>query len=143
MSGPAEDRRRPNAGTPPAIDAADPADALLEPREADAVDRVVRVVLGAGLIASSLLLIAGFVAWALNGGDIPVSVHGPIAAARESARLEPMGFFSLGLLLLILTPFARVIGTVVVFLRLHDWRYGLVSLGVLAAMVTAVLIAIF
>jgi len=140
VSGPADDRRQPNAGTPPVVDAAD---SLAEPREDDAVDRVVRVVLGAGLIASSLLLIAGFVAWALTGSDVPASVHGPISAARELARLEPIGLLSLGLLLLILTPFARVIGTVVVFLRLHDRRYAMVSLGVFAAMVTAVLIAIF
>jgi uncharacterized membrane protein len=139
MSGPAENGHPSNAGT---ATAADPADASLEPREADAVDRVVRVVLGTGLIVSSLLLIAGFAAWALNGSDVPASVHGPIAAARELTQLEPIGFFSLGLLLLILTPFARVVGTVVVFLRLRDWRYGLVSLGVLAAMITAVLIAV-
>jgi uncharacterized membrane protein len=142
VSGPADDGRQPNAGTPP-VDDAGAANALAEPRETDAIDRVVRVVLGAGLIASSVLLIAGFVAWAFNGSDIPASVHGPISAARELARLEPIGLLSLGLLLLILTPFARVIGTVVVFLRLHDWRYGLVSLGVLAAMISAVLIAVF
>jgi len=81
------------------------------PREADSVDRAVRVVLAVGLAISSLLLVAGFVVWTASGGDLPASVHGPVAAARDLVHLKPIGFFSLGLLVLILTPFARVVGT--------------------------------
>jgi uncharacterized membrane protein len=110
-------------------------------READAVDRVVRAVFAGGLTFSSLLLMAGFVVWLAFGGGVPASVHGPIAAARDVAHLKPVGFFSLGLLVLILTPFARVVGTLAVFIWQRDWRFVLVVGGVLAGMTTALVLA--
>jgi uncharacterized membrane protein len=128
---------------PPDVRPAPVPDAEIQVRETDAIDRVVRAVLGSGLVLSSLLLVAGFVAWIAQGGDLPASVHGPVAGARDLARLRPIGFFSWGLLVLILTPFARVIGTLVVFLRLHDWRFAAVASGVLAGMLTALAIAAF
>jgi len=112
------------------------------PREADSVDRAVRVVLAVGLAISSLLLVAGFVVWTASGGDLPASVHGPVAAARALVHLKPIGFFSLGLLVLILTPFARVVGTLVAFLRLRDWGFVAVGVGVFATMITAVVLAV-
>jgi uncharacterized membrane protein len=118
-------------------------DTEIKIRETDAIDRVVRAVLGTGLVISSLLLVAGFVAWLAGGGSVPSSVEGPVNAAHDLVRLQPIGFFSWGLLVLILTPFARVIGTLVVFLRLHDWRFAAVSSGVLAGMLTALVIAAF
>jgi uncharacterized membrane protein len=122
--------------------AGDP-DTEMKVRETDAIDRVVRAVLGTGLVISGVLLVAGFIVWLAGRGSVPASVHGPITAARDLVRLQPIGFFSWGLLVLILTPFARVIGTLVVFLRLHDWRFAAVSSGVLAGMLTALVIAAF
>ena len=57
---------------------------------------------------------------------------------RDIGRLRPVGFFSLGLLALILTPFARVAGSIVIFLREHDRRYAAITAIVLAIMIASI-----
>jgi len=111
-------------------------------RDADdrAVDRLVRRVLTVGLIAGAALLVAGFVIWAVRGGTLPASVQGPVQAVRSMGRLEPVGFFSAGLLVIILTPFVRVAGTIVVFLRGRDWVYSAVTATVLLTMIAGLLV---
>lgn len=104
------------------------------------IERLVRRVLTAGLALSAFLLCAGFIVWAVRGGDVPATVSGPVDAARSLVALEPIGLFSYGLLVLILTPFVRVAGSIVIFLREHDWRFAAVTGLVLASMGAGLLV---
>ena len=110
------------------------------PRPVEAINRLVHRVLMTGLAISATLLVAGLVVWAARGGLLPRSVTGPVQALRDIGGLRPVGFFSLGLLALILTPFARVAGSVVIFLREHDRRYAAITAVVLAIMVASILL---
>lgn len=110
-------------------------------RSTEPINLLVHRVLMVGLAISATLLVAGLVVWAARGGGgLPTSATGPAQALRDVGRLRPIGFFSLGLLALILTPFARVAGTVVVFLREHDRRYALITAAVLAIMIASILL---
>ena len=105
-----------------------------------AINRLVKVVLTWGLILGAALLVAGFVVWMVRGGQLAASVERPAAAARSIAQLEPIGFFSIGLLVIILTPFVRVAGSVVVFLHGREWIYTAVTACVLLSMIAGLLI---
>ena len=107
-------------------------------RPLEPVNRLVHRVLVIGLAISATLLVAGLVVWAARGGGLPRTVSGPAQAVRQVGGLRPVGFFSLGLLALILTPFARVAGTVVIFLREHDRRYALITAAVLVIMIAGI-----
>jgi uncharacterized membrane protein len=109
-------------------------------RPVEPLNRLVHRVLMVGLTISAALLVAGLVVWALRGGVLPTSVTGPAQAVRDVGHLRPVGFFSLGLLALILTPFARVAGSVVIFLREHDRRYAVITAVVLAIMITSIVL---
>ena len=102
------------------------------------IDRLVRRLLAGGLVVCAVLLLAGVVVLLVRGGTLPTAVTGPLQGARDMAALRPIGFFSLGLLALILTPFVRVAGSVVVFLRAHDWRYAVITAAVLAIMIAGI-----
>ena len=50
---------------------------------------------------------------------------------RAAFHLRAAGFYSLGLLALILTPFIRVLGSIVAFAAARDWRFVAVTSAVL------------
>ncbi len=108
--------------------------------EVDRIEHLVRTVLRWGLVVSTALLLGGMVTWTVRGGALPDSVVGPVDAVRGASRLQPQALFSLGLLALILTPFVRVAGTVVVFLKERDWRYTAVTALVFASMVAGLVL---
>jgi uncharacterized membrane protein len=112
----------------------------IRPRATEPINRLVHRVLMVGLAISATLLVAGLVVWAMRGGALPRSVTGPAQAVRDVGSLRPIGFFSLGLLALILTPFARVAGSIVIFLRERDRRYAVVTAAVLAIMISSILL---
>ena len=65
-----------------------------------------------------------------RGEPVPLrSVHGII---EQAFRLSGRGLVQLGLLLLIATPVARVMFSVVGFVRQRDWLYVAITLIVLA-----------
>jgi len=73
------------------------------------LDRAVEVVLTGGLGASAVLLLAG------------------LLAARESLLWW-------GVLVLLLTPVARVVVVTIGFIDRHDWAFAAVSLWILAVL---------
>ena len=85
-------------------------------------DRVVGLTLSIGAYVSIVVILAGLLLAGLH------SSSGAIIA-------------KLGILLLICTPVVRVLVAGLVFLREHDRRYALVSLGVLFIMVMTSLAA--
>jgi len=106
------------------------------------IDDVVRWTLTAGLAAGFLLLVAGVALVALGRGSLPTEVGGFDAARQAFLGLRAEGFFAAGLLVVILTPFVRVIGSIVAFAVQRDWRFVLVTLAVLGVMLLTIRVGI-
>ena len=105
-------------------------------------DVVLAHVLRAGVFLSAAVVAAGGVVFlAAHGFERPSyhlfrgeptvlrSVRGIVS---ESRRLSGRGLVQLGLLLLIATPIARVVFSVVGFIRQRDWLFVGITLTVLA-----------
>ena len=104
-------------------------------------DAVLANVLRAGVFISASVVGWGAVVYLLREGLLvpeyhvfrsePAalrSVHGVIADAR---RLDGRGLIQCGLLLLIATPIARVVVSVIGFVKRRDWLYVAITLVVL------------
>jgi len=104
------------------------------------IDRVVRWTLTAGVVAGMALLGIGLgLTLAGRGGLTATSLRaGP--ALHAAVHLRAAGFFSLGLLVLILTPFVRVVGSVVAFAVAREWRFVAVTSAVLVVMVASIIV---
>ena len=106
----------------------------------DPVERTIHLVLLAGIAVSVALMAVGLALGVLQGGGIPRGVV-PLADLPEAARaLTPAAFLSLGLIVLIATPFVRVAGSLVAFAREGDRRYVAITAVVLAVMCVSVLL---
>ena len=101
---------------------------------------VVHRILIVGLLVSTVLLLFGLIPDLLRGQALPAAVLPPAEALRRAVALDPAGFLSLGLLVLIFTPVVRVIGSIVVFISERDWLYCGVTLFVLMVMVVSVIL---
>lgn len=100
------------------------------------VNQAVHWVLLVGLLVSAALMLAGLAA--LPGTHhLPAHVLKLSPAFRRATRLHADGLLTVGLLALILTPFLRVAGSVVVFAWERDRRYTAVTLVVLAVMIAS------
>ncbi len=105
----------------------------------DPVERVIHAVLSVGIAVSVVLLAAG-VALALAGGEAPHDVVRFAALPAGLAALDPAAYLSLGVMVLIGTPFVRVAGSLVAFARDRDLRYVLLTAFVLAVMCLSVVL---
>jgi uncharacterized membrane protein len=96
------------------------------------------------LLAASVVLIGAVIVLAQHGrtpADYRTFVPGPESLrsvngiVRSAMHVDARAIVQLGLLLLIATPIARVVLTLVAFLLQRDWRYVVVTgivLGLLA-----------
>jgi uncharacterized membrane protein len=94
-------------------------------------------VLVVGLLASMALLAVGVILNLIRP-NVPVphsTTLGNIPA--EIAALEPAGFYALGLLVLLATPFARVVALGVAFARMREWLFAGISLIVTIVLILA------
>jgi uncharacterized membrane protein len=111
------------------------------------VDQLVGNLLRAGvLLAAAVVLVGGVLYLARHGGDpvpdwreFPVKEEpevgrDPVGIVRSAVTLHGRGLIQLGLLLLILTPIARVALLCLVFLRQRDRVFVVVTLLVLAVL---------
>jgi uncharacterized membrane protein len=105
-----------------------------------AISRVLRY----GALISTLIMAAGVVLRAIRG-------HGAVSGAGfvhlpellpHVLRMEPIAVTELGVLLLLLTPVARIVVTMITFAVEHDMKYMLISLGVLAVVLFSIAFAI-
>ena len=101
-------------------------------RRAADIDVVVHHTLVAGVALGLALLVAGIVLTAAGRGGLTVHSLKAPAAWRAALHLRAAGFYSLGLLALILTPFIRVVGSIVAFAVARDWRFVAITSAVLA-----------
>lgn len=108
-------------------------------------ERLIGNLLRAGVLASALIVLAGGVLYLVHGGGMRpdyrtfrgepaylTSVNGVVSAAL---RLDSSGLMQLGLMLLVLTPIARVVLAAYAFFREGDTTYVVVSLIVLAVLI--------
>jgi uncharacterized membrane protein len=105
------------------------------PVRARLVNETVQRVLIVGLAAATIALLAGLGVDLAAHQGLPRHVLKAGPALRRAAGLHGDALLTLGLLALILTPFLRVAGMMVVFAWERDWRYTLVALFVLAVMI--------
>ena len=96
------------------------------PLDADqAFESALGRLLGVGILASTVCLAAGLV--------LALSGRGP-GTARQ--------LLMAGLLLLMATPVARVLVSVITYARRHDWLFAVLTLVVLLELAASVLIAL-
>ena len=98
------------------------------------VERVIRGILLGGIALSVALMAAGLVLGVARGAGLPRGVVPLAELPRGLAALRPAAYLSLGLIVLIGTPFVRVAGSLVIFARARDRRYVLVTASVLLVM---------
>lgn len=108
-------------------------------------ERLIGNLLRAGVIASALIVLAGGVLYLVHEGRARpdygtfrgqpaylTSVSGVVSA---TLKLDSNGLMQLGLMLLVLTPIARVVLSAYAFFREGDNTYVVVSLIVLAILI--------
>jgi uncharacterized membrane protein len=98
------------------------------------IERAIRGILLCGIALSVALMAAGLVLGVARGAGLPRGVVPLAELPRALAALRPAAYLSLGLIVLIGTPFVRVAGSLVVFVRERDGRYVLVTATVLFVM---------
>ena len=106
----------------------------------DPIERTIHRVLQLGIAVSVVLLAIGLVLDAARGEGLSTKVVPVADLPAALASLDPAAFLSLGLIVLIATPFVRVGGSIVTFARQHDRRYVVVTSVVLAVMLVSVLV---
>jgi uncharacterized membrane protein len=104
------------------------------------INSVVRRLLIIGLIISTMLMVLGVALDLILHRSLPTEVFPLSEAFGRAIHLRPSGFFSLGLMALILTPVLQVLGSIIVFIWEGDRRYAAVTLLVLAVMIASVFI---
>lgn len=96
-----------------------------------------------GALLSAALLLAG-VALALTESDVVLQIVPPIPLrelAEQLGALNPYAVMQAGVLLLLLTPLARILTAAVTFWLAGERRYAWVSLAVLAIILGSLLLA--
>jgi uncharacterized membrane protein len=99
-----------------------------------ALNLVVSRVLAVGLGVASALMLAGALLAAVGAGSVAPQA---LSLAEISAALwagRPDGFLSLGILVLVVTPAARVVVLLGAFARRREWGFALVSAAVLGVL---------
>lgn len=88
------------------------------------LERTLGRVLGIGVALSTLALVAGLAVAAVSGG-------GPLA----------MRLLTIGVVMLIATPVARVVVSAIAYLRARDWTFAVLTLIVLGELIASIVAA--
>jgi uncharacterized membrane protein len=99
-----------------------------------AIERMVNRVLVVGVALAVALMAAGLILGVVDGQGLPSHVVSLAGLPSLLGELDPAAYLSLGLMVLIATPFVRVGGSIVAFAREHDRRYTLITSVVLVVM---------
>lgn len=119
--------------------------ASVTPRDTSAQDKRIDEIIGGllrlGVILAAVVVLAGGIFYlAQNGSSLarygifqgePSDLRYIGAIFRDGLDLHARGIIQLGLLLLIATPVARVLFTVIAFAYERDWTYVVITLIVL------------
>lgn len=106
--------------------------------------RSVAFVLRYGALASALLMALGVVLTMILGGELaaPHRLDEFPRLLAQLADLNPGAISELGLVVLLMTPVARVVATVVEFWRAGERRYRVTALAVLAVVLYSMSFAV-
>ncbi len=122
-------------------------DSSAKNREVD--DKSVEVFLGRllrwGVLLAALVVFVGGVWFLVESHDVPqnyktfrgepAELRSVTQIVQQATALSPLGLIQFGLLLLIATPVARVLFSVLGFALERDWLYVVVTLLVLALLI--------
>jgi uncharacterized membrane protein len=104
------------------------------------IERMVSRVLKAGVAIAVALMAVGLVLSVFDQEGMPSRVVPLADLPSLLGNLDPAAYLSLGLIVLIATPFVRVVGSIIAFARERDRRYVLVTSVVLAVMCLSVVL---
>ena len=113
------------------------------------VEQVIGNLLRTGVILSVVVVLAGGIAYLIEHGSEPSGHHAFRSVppylrdvgqvVRAALSLDSRAIMQLGLLLLILTPVARVVFTVFAFLWQRDYLYSAITVAVLGILLFSLL----
>ncbi len=95
------------------------------------IDHLVHYTLLAGVSLSAILLMAGLFIVLVRGTPRPEATPPLSEILRQALMANGVDLIYLGLLLLMITPVARVVMLVYGYARIGWWRFALISLLVL------------
>jgi uncharacterized membrane protein len=108
--------------------------------QAARLNRLVQLALISGLSLSMLFMVAGAILFFLHNPGASSSALGLRAALPGIVAGNPMAYMIMGLIVLMVTPALRVCVAALGYLLDGEWGFALVSAGVVAVLVTSVLI---
>ena len=110
------------------------------------MNRTIYLVLWGGVLLSMAVILVGLAAKAFSPAPFPHSPTLFAALPQEIVQLAPGGLLSLGVLLMIFTPFVRVLLTVFVFAEERDAAYvgitGLVFLNLMLGVIVSLVFGV-
>jgi uncharacterized membrane protein len=112
-----------------------PAAHVMEP-----IERMVSRVLKAGIAIAVALMAVGLVLSVFDKEGMPSHVVPLADLPALLGQFDPAAYLSLGLMVLIATPFVRVAGSIIAFARERDLRYVLVTAIVFTVMCLSVVL---
>jgi uncharacterized membrane protein len=95
--------------------------------EVEDTNRLIYHVLRGGVLVSVAVLLFGFVLVGIKNSPLPDRSLSPRSLAPQLAQFTPAGYLSLGVLLLIFTPVARVLLSLLSFAEDRDRTYALMT----------------
>ncbi len=110
------------------------------PHQMDFIERTVSRVLAVGIVIAVALMVVGLVLGVWDAEALPSHVVPLADLPGALGSLDPAAYLSLGIIVLIATPFVRVAGSIVAFAREHDRRYVLITAVVLTVMCLSVVV---
>jgi uncharacterized membrane protein len=122
-------------GTPGDVRPGPPPAHVMEP-----IERMVSRVLKAGIAIAVALMAVGLVLSVVDKEGMPSHVVPLAHLPSLLGHLDPAAYLSLGLIVLIATPFVRVAGSIIAFARERDLRYMLITAVVFAVMCFSVVL---
>jgi uncharacterized membrane protein len=119
----------------------------------DRIERLLARLLQAGVLVSTLLVLAGGIVFLLHhGGTLPQYSHftgepaelsSVAGIVRSAFRGDGPGLIQLGLLVLVATPVLRVAGSLLAFVALRDRTYVVLTSVVLLLLASSLAAVVF
>jgi uncharacterized membrane protein len=108
-------------------------------RDSPSLNKNVRCVLYGGMVISLAMMLIGLIAYAIDPSHPDIALN-PIEAINQLLQGNPVGLLSLGIMVLIVTPLARILVALAVFVRGKEWRMVAVSAIVVAIIAVAIVV---
>jgi uncharacterized membrane protein len=113
-----------------------------EHREEMRLNSIVSRLLVVGLLAAITLLVIGVILTIAQPGVAVPHTTSIKDIPEQLAALEPGGFYQLGLLVLLATPFARVVALGIVFAQRRQWLFAGISFLVMTMLILGAILGL-